>query len=191
MTVRITLLRHARIEGANEICVGRRPDVDLDADGIVQAAAARARLGDPFDHVLCSPARRARSTATQWGWALDADDRLQERSFGEWEGRPWAEVWPSVQDDIKCDPARWAAFVPPNGEPVADVIERVVDALEDVISGPHRDVLVVTHGGPIRVAIAHALRLPVDRMFALGIDNARAAVLTRHPQDWTLDALNA
>jgi broad specificity phosphatase PhoE len=93
-TARLILLRHGRADGAEVRCAGRGEvfDPGLAPDGREQAAAAVRRLGRRFDLVVSSPARRAVETANAWNLPVRIDERLAERSFGEWEGRPWAEV---------------------------------------------------------------------------------------------------
>lgn len=63
---------------------------------------------------------------------------------------------------------------PPNGESYGELARRVRRALADVTdsAGPDDRVLVVTHGGVVRAAIAHWLEIPLRRSIDLQIDYA-------------------
>jgi broad specificity phosphatase PhoE len=58
-------------------------------------------------------------------------------------------------------------------------------------STPGETVLAITHAGPLRAAVAVALRLDAHQTFALAAEHARAAVLARHGEDWVLERLGA
>lgn len=189
--VRLVLVRHAEPAEAGKRCAGQGAfDPGLESLGRAQAADALKRLGREFDLVVASPARRARETAEAWGLPVEIDERLAERSFGEWEGRRWPELWPGVPPEVLASPEAYAAFTPPGGEPYESVATRVRAALDDLTAIPARRVLVGTHAGPLRLAVGVALGLPPAVALTLGAGYARAAVLLRRAGHWSLDGLN-
>lgn len=114
---------------------------------------------------MSSPRRRALQTARVIGSAFDAspievDDRWAETDFGVAEGLTYDElalVAPDIADrlatgDVDID---W-----PGGETVAGFVARVEAAWTD-LEGHPGPALVVTHGGPIRIALALATGRPV------------------------------
>jgi len=189
---RLVLVRHGVAEGAGERCVGQGGAVDpgLSAAGWRQAAAAAARIGAGFDLLVSSPARRGRETAAAWSLPVALDERLAERCFGAWEGRPWEELWPTAPAAVRSDPAAWAAFTPPGGETLTEVAARVGACVRELTAVPGRRVLAVTHAGPLRLAVGLALDLPGERALGLGADHGAAAVLARWGEDWLLERLN-
>jgi len=189
---RLVLLRHAAAAQAGERCAGRGSAFDpgLGPLGREQAAAAVERLGREVELVVSSPARRALETAAAWDLPVRVDERLAERSFGEWEGRLWSELWPTVPAKVLAGPEAYAAFTPPGGEPFEAVAARVEAAIRDLTREPGRRVLAVTHAGPLRLAVGAALGLPAARALTLGAGHARAALLDRHGDRWVLDGLN-
>lgn len=193
---RLVLLRHGQTADPGR-CAGRLHDPGLSAEGRRQAAAAVHRLRFRIDAVTCSPARRARETAQAWDPEPFVDERFAERNFGEWEGRPWAELWPTVPPSVTEDHTAYAAFTPPGAETIAQVRARAWAAAEHwtgEVAGtpPGGTVLVVTHAGPLRLMVAAALGLPETAAFMLGAERGRAAVLLRSAADrWTLDQLGA
>jgi alpha-ribazole phosphatase len=186
---RLVLLRHAETT-AGPICVGRL-DPGLSHAGARQARAAVERLALDADLVVASPARRARETAAAFAAEIRTESRLAERDFGAWEGRPWEEIWAEVEPAVLCDPVAYAALTPPEGETTEAVAARVGAAVEELTEAPGRTVLAVTHAGPLRLAVAHALRLDAVQTFALAADHARAAVLARYGDAWVLERLGA
>jgi len=189
---RLVLLRHAAPAAAGVRCSGGAKvfDPGLEAPGREQAAAAVRRLGRDFDLVVASPARRARETVAAWDLPVELDERLVERSFGEWEGRLWSDLWPQVPAEVLADPHAYSAFTPPGGEPYDAVAVRVQQALHDLTAVPGRRVLAGTHAGPLRLAVGAVLGLSPAVALTLGAGFARAAVLERQGDRWVLDGLN-
>lgn len=184
----LVLVRHG-IHADPSRCAGARHDPPLAPAGHAQATAAAERLAACADVVVTSPARRARQTAAAFADELAVDARLAERDFGVWEGCSWEEVWAEVPGDVLADAARYAAFTPPQAESMAAVRARIVDAVDDWTAIPGRCVLVVTHAGPVRLAVGHALGVDEAATFALEIAHGLAAVVRRHPGGWTVAGL--
>jgi len=173
---RILLVRHAEPEDdAHGRCYGRL-DVDLSDDGRTNAR----RLSDiACDVVYTSPRRRARETAEVLGDPR-ADERLRELDFGELEGRTYDEIarerpelyraWMEAPTQVRF----------PGGEGFDDLRARACAALAEIRAAHEgRTVAVVTHGGVIRAALAEALDLPTERIFALDVGYCRVSVI-----DW-------
>lgn len=197
----VLLVRHGEADAAG-CCYGARHDVPLSAAGREQAAAAAARVGTP-GVLLSSPARRALQTAACFGMAPAPDSRWIERDFGAWEGRPWTDCWAQVPEEVTRDPDRYAAFTPPEGEPLEAVQRRVADALDELAAGASGGVadagatsvggpvVVVTHAGPIRLALRHALGLTVRQCFALNPAPGTVTALRRVGESWVVDRVGA
>lgn len=181
----LVLVRHGAHADPSR-CAGARHDPSLTPEGRVQATAAAERLAARVDVVVTSPARRARQTAAAFADEPAVDPRFAERDFGVWEGWSWEAVWAEVPGDVLADAASYAAFTPPEAESMAGVRARIVEALDDWTATPGRCVLVVTHAGPVRLAVGHALGVDDAATFALEIAHGLAAVVRRHPGGWTV-----
>ena len=103
----------------------------------------------------------ATSIASALGNApIELDDRWAETDFGDAEGLPFDELTATAPEiaarllagDVEID---W-----PGGEAAATLAARIADAWNDLVRGPPKRVVVVTHGGPIRVAAALAMGRP-------------------------------
>src|SRR5262245_19180610 len=92
----IFLIRHGETEG-NASRIVQRPDNPLSARGVVQAERLARRLAhDGIAHIVSSDLARAVTTAEQLrratGVPLSFEPLLQERSFGDLRGTPYAEL---------------------------------------------------------------------------------------------------
>src|SRR5699024_11154789 len=144
---------------------GRSPGVGLDATGRQQAAGAAARLrGLPIRALVSSPQQRCRETlapvAGELGIEPLVDDALAEVDYGDWTGRPLAELvkeplWRIVQQQP-------SAAVFPGGEGLAAVQARAVGAVRARDALLRRDDggdtlwVACTHGDVIKSILADA-----------------------------------
>lgn len=173
---RILLVRHAEPDDdARGRCYGRL-DVGLSDSGLTRA---RQLSGLSCDVVYSSPRRRARETASFLGHAV-LDERLRELDFGRLEGRLYDDIAREHPELYR----RWMEEPTgvrfPGGEGFEDVRARTASVLADIRGGhPGARVAVVTHGGVIRAALAEALGLPAERIFALDVGYCRVSVI-----DW-------
>jgi broad specificity phosphatase PhoE len=74
---------------------------------------------------------------------------------------------------------------------MAEVIARVGAALERLAEDHDgQDVVAVAHGGSIRGAVAHALRIGPDNALHLSIQNLSLTRLERFPEGWRVGCVN-
>jgi alpha-ribazole phosphatase len=99
--------------------------------------------------------------------AADIDSNLGEQDFGEWTGRTWDQL--AVQAaDLWKDPI---ATAPPRGESYAAMSARVQRCVIARARHLRRgNLIVVSHAGPIRAALALALELTPTASLRFEID---------------------
>jgi alpha-ribazole phosphatase len=161
----LVLVRHLPVAIEKGICYGRS-DAMLSGESQAQLPDFSRQLiaeHGPFDTVFTSPRLRCR-------WLADAITRgnvvepaLAEMDFGRWEGRRWADI---PGPDLDAWTANVLHYRPGGGESLHDLARRLTPWLEETTVFAHRTgktVLAVTHGGPIRVAIALAKRMPLEK----------------------------
>lgn len=153
-------------------------DVPLSELGLRQAAAlSRGLRRHAVAHVYASPLARARATAERvvdhLGVPLTLVDDLRELSLGEWEGRTVDEIRALPGDPYACWVRDPVGGCPPGGEPLDQVQQRVVAAVEAIAAAHPNgdDVLVVCHGGVISAYIAHCLGLPLSSIWRVSVAN--------------------
>ena len=161
---------------------GHNDQAELTERGLTQASDAAWHFrGQPIRAIYASDLRRARQTAAAFavvlGLPVFADARLRERSLGVLEGLPRAEHDPSVTGldaNRLVDPdAR-----PAGGESVRDLYRRAAGFLDElavtVEDDAAGDVVVVAHGGTVRVLTAYLNGVSADEMSWGPVDNATA-----------------
>jgi probable phosphoglycerate mutase len=173
----ILLVRHGE-SGWNRD--GRVQGQSSDAPGLTEVgrdqaqAAARALEGFAADLLVVSDLLRARQTAEPIAVMLrrpmTIDIRLRERALGETEGTGSGEELHLV--GISRDEVSDADAHPLGGESVRELYQRVAGLLDELRSGPHRKIVCVTHGGVVRVALAHAAGIAPEAMGWAEVDNA-------------------
>ncbi|GIX35659.1 MAG: alpha-ribazole phosphatase [Lysobacteraceae bacterium] len=141
----IVAVRPPPLPGTRGVCYGQTDwPPDLEA---IAATVPRLRAELPEWPILSSPLQRclrlASRVLTPRHGALAVDDRLMEMDHGDWEGRCWTDLDPTL---LRAWSRDVVGFRPPGGECFADLIERV-GAVVDGLTGP---TIFVTHAGVIR-----------------------------------------
>jgi 2,3-bisphosphoglycerate-dependent phosphoglycerate mutase len=174
---------------------GHNDQAELTSRGQRQAAAAAERFrGRPVRAIYASDLRRALQTATAFGRVVGlpviTDIRLRERSLGVLEGSPATAIGPEVTglgDGRVLDPdAR-----PAGGESVRDLYWRAAEFCDDLTAGDlvagdltsgEGDVLIVAHGGTVRVLEAYLHGTDVAQMRWEPVGNATVVRIPHDPQ---------
>ncbi|MDF3863252.1 alpha-ribazole phosphatase family protein [Pseudomonas denitrificans (nom. rej.)] len=190
MTLRLELLRH----GETELGGGFRGRLD---DALTETgwAQMRSALGDEcrWAALVSSPLQRcaafAEELAARHGLPLGFEPGLQELDFGQWEGLSPAKL---MESDAAALEHFWNdpyAFPPPGGEAMGDFEARVFAALERLYQAhAGSSVLVVTHGGVMRLLGALASGLPARRLLEVVVAHGECMALdvTRDGAGWRI-----
>ncbi len=161
----LVLVRHLPVSLEKGICYGRS-DILLSAASQAQIPAFTRQLTDkhgPFDTVFTSPRQRCRWVADAIAMQNTVEPALAEVDFGRWEGKRWADIPKKEIDDWTRNVLTYS---PGGGESLLAMARRVTPWLEQTAAFAKRTnqtVLAVTHGGPIRVAIALSKKLPLEK----------------------------
>jgi broad specificity phosphatase PhoE len=154
----IYLIRHGET-AYNAKRILQTPEVPLSQTGVEQAERLAARLaGAGIRRVLSSDLLRARMTAEPLaraaGAPLETSPLLQERSFGDLRGTPYAA--------LGFDPFA-PGYDPPGGESVPAFHARIEKAwllIQRVAGGADGALAVVTHGLVCRDLVDRHLEVP-------------------------------
>ena len=171
------------------LCQGHNDEAELTERGLRQAAEAAAEFGyRPVRAIYASDLRRAQQTAAAFsavlGLPVHTDPRLRERSLGVLEGTAHETISPADLghgDGRLFDPD----VRPASGESVRQLYVRVATFCDDLTTGTvygrdtlpglterDGDVLVIAHGGSVRVLEAYAHGISVDQMTWRAVENA-------------------
>jgi broad specificity phosphatase PhoE len=182
---RLLLVRHGESTWNREHRIQGQSDPPLSDDGRRQAAHLGRRLAARrFRGFYSSDLERAFETSQVIAQATGSQpmpmQELREVFLGEWEGLNTDEIAERYPDAW----ARWREEpswdLAPGGEGAAPFASRVESALDRIFKRhPDGDVLVVTHGGVIQVALHQAVGRPSHGLFPFRIQNASISVIER------------
>jgi broad specificity phosphatase PhoE len=151
--------------------------------------------GRRFVALYASDLKRAFETAQVIGAALglspQPETSLREIFLGDWEGLRTEEI-------AERYPDAWAAWVEepdwdvvPGGEGAASFDARVGAALEEILRRhQHGDVLVVTHGGVIQIALHRIVGRPNRGLFPFRIQNASISLIEKRNGRMVIGGVN-
>ncbi len=189
----IYLLRHAEsLANSEGILAGRVTGVHLSDRGRLQSRQLVKGLAKlDIRKIYSSPLERCLETISPYskavGKRVNFDKNFVEMDYGSWSGRKLAslrreKLWSRIQK--KPSSVRF-----PEGESFTEMSRRIQIGLNS-LSRRHRKggVLVVSHGDPIKFAIAATLGLKIDDFQKIVVDPASLTII-----DWknrTLIAAN-
>ena len=194
---RLVLWRHGVTDWNEQGIFQGRADIPLNERGQAQAVAAAPEVAALHPSaVYASPLIRARQTAQAYvditGAQVHLDDRLTEIDVGTWVGESLASV-------AALDPAAGADMAAgrdyrrsATGETMTEVGVRVAECLREIADAHDGEtVLVVSHGGAIRMGVATILGWPYWASIQLvGMANTAWSIVSRWRGTWRLQAYN-
>jgi probable phosphoglycerate mutase len=174
VTTTVFFVRHAPHVHQGRRYVARTPDIDLaERAGPILERLSQRLSAERLDAVYCSPIRRARLTAEAvagaYGLTPQTDPAFLELDFGDWTGRDEAEM--EHVAEFQAWNRSKSTTAPPGGESALDMQARMVRGVEQV-RRRHGDgrIAIVSHGDPIKGAIAFYLGLSVERIAAFEVE---------------------
>jgi len=195
--LRLHLIRHGEVEGAESGKLLGRTDTQLSARGLEQARQLAEMLSiAQLSAVYCSDLRRARATAEimakRNNLKVQESSAWREIDMGEWEGRTMAslhEEAPQLVARLFDDPA---SFEYPGGESFACFTGRVLNAVDQLLMmHSNGEVVLVAHGGVCRAIIGSVLGIPAKNWLRLSQDYACLNVIDWYNGNPLLQLLNA
>ncbi len=190
------LIRHATNDYlADNKIAGWRPGIHLNSDGRKQAEQLAERLAlDPIRAIYSSPLERSRETAeplaAKLNLPLQISEGLGEIRFGDWTDQSVKEL------DLKPEWRRWNSFrsgtQAPQGDLMIDAQARIVrEMLRLREQHPDACIALVTHGDPIKAAIAYFIGAPLDLFLRIEISPASLSMISLDDQSVRILCVNA
>jgi probable phosphoglycerate mutase len=192
----LLLVRHGQSTWNREHRIQGQLDPPLSDEGRRQAERVAQRLaGRKLAGFYSSDLKRALETSqaieAAIGHRAEPMPGLREIFLGEWEGlrtddlaQRFPEAWSRWADEPDWD-------LVPGGEGAALFETRVAAALDEILERhQHGDVVVVTHGGVIQIALHRVIGRPSRGLFPFKIQNASISVVEKRDGRITIAGVN-
>ena len=188
---RLWLVRHGLTDWNVHQRFCGHSDIPLSALGREQSLwIAKQLLQESISVIYTSDLMRASETAEII--ASQRASRVQikespewrEMDFGEWEGLTYAQIEEQFNDQIGffIDPEHHS---PPNGESLTHLQQRVMDAFLVIVRSdevlPPGDVVIVSHGGPLRILLCSILGISLQRHWQIKLDSGSLSAIDLLP----------
>lgn len=200
-TTRFWLVRHGVVEEDARRTMYGTLDVPLCPRALQDHQPAYASLARRLPHDalwFSSPLQRAYQTGLtiqkegHFSTPIVTDADFTEQSMGQWSGEPHT-TFPTLLS--KPSHPFWsiaADETPPEGESMDQVKQRIGSCLERLAhTHTGRDMVVLSHGGAIRMALAHALQCSPDMALHLTIQNLSVSIIEHIAGYWRVISVNA
>lgn len=157
MQTTIVLIRHGQTDWNKTHRVQGQTDIPLSDEGKEQARLLGEKLTTmPLDFLYSSTLSRAKETAEIIAkitkHAVIANPAFNERNYGVYEGKFWADV----DAEYAKKGVNFHHTTPPNGESLHDFVTRITTAFDATVA-KHvgKTIALVCHGGVLHVLIRH------------------------------------
>lgn len=197
------LVRHGETQSNLDRVFQGQLDTVLTDQGIEQAqAVARALSCQEFDAVYSSDLQRTAQTAREIvgeRYEVTLDPRLREMHYGVLQGIPFANFRSVLAEHGVAE--TWGpgifsqnGMAAPGGESIAEMRERLVSFVEDLERNhpleQQENLLVVSHGGTLRLLMTILLQLPVETRQSFAFANCSITRLILDGDQPRLDCHN-
>lgn len=192
---RLLLVRHGRTKLHKADRFWGSTDIALSDTGIKQAEQLRDRLArEKIAAIYTSTLSRARNTAeiiaARHKTKITACKELRECNFGYIEGLTFREIQ-RLYPELAGELLDWKAVAFPGGESLEDLDKRVASFLDRLVKHKEKEtVLIVAHGGPVRLIICHLLGLGLEYWLQLNVALASISIVETYAQGAILSLLN-
>jgi len=193
---RLLLVRHGQSTWNREHRIQGQLDPPLSEEGRRQAMRvgrrlARHRLVGFYSSDLKRALETAQVIGAETGGSPSPTTALREIYLGDWEGlstlelaRRFPDAWGRWTQEPSWD-------VVPGGEGAAAFESRVVAEIDSILARhEHGDILVVTHGGVIQVALHRVVGRPNHGLFPFRIENASISVIEKRNGRFVVSGVN-
>lgn len=131
----------------------------------------------PWSGIITSPMRRCAAFAQELGAHLNIpvhqEQRFREMRFGLWEGRTASEIMATDQQALTRFWQDPLGHPPPEGEHLEALKTRVMAGWRELLlENPGKHLLLVAHGGIIRMLISQVLAMPLQHLSRITVPYA-------------------
>ena len=150
-----------------------------------------------LDVIYSSPLKRAYDTAKAVAEVknldVHTDEGLKEINYGHWEGRTIEELT-ALYGDEHLNTLRYPGNdkdqFPGEGS-LRNVLNRVIPVTNRIITAnPDKTIMIVAHGGILKIMILYLLGLEIDHYNRIWMDNTGVSIIVERHETYMLTRLN-
>lgn len=177
--MKIYLIRHGETDQNKRKCLQGRTDIVLNDYGRELACRTAEGMKEiDFDIIFCSPLKRARETAEIISRGkkipIIIEERIQEISFGEYEGLCYGKEHFSIPDEefLNFFDKPQCYRTPPGGESFEEVIARTGEFLKELVvqeEYQNKTILLSTHGCALKAVLANVRNTSIAEFWGAGV----------------------
>ena len=195
MATTLIIVRHGESEANGSKRFAGHLDIPLSAKGFKQAELTAGYIKENYhvDAVYASDLQRAYHTALPIAEAFDLEvtktEQLREVFAGHWQGQSfdvletqYAQSYWTWRNDI-------GNGHPEGGESVAEVFQRVWDAVSEIVQKEDgKTVVIATHATPIRALLCRVAGWELAKMKDIGwVSNSSVSIVRVEDGKWSLE----
>ncbi len=162
----LILIRHTRVNIEKGTCYGQS-DLAVADSFKKEKNIILKNLDFTNTKIISSPLKRCVKLADCITKDLKIDHRIMELNFGDWEMQKWdditdpeLDIWMNNYIHHRC----------PNGESLLDMKIRIQDFYNEIRSQNHKRLIIITHGGVIRLFHHLINGIALDRIFDIKVN---------------------
>ncbi len=196
MRTEMILVRHGETHWNAEGRIQGKEDSPLTERGILQAKAVAVRLQhEGFTALYASHLGRVRETAQHiaavTGHTIQTDERLQERSYGIFEGLTQTEastrhttLYQTYKTNYSPD------FAVPEAESMRQMLARGQTVFQELTQRhPGERIVVVSHGSFLRVILGTILGVQLGNRYGFQLANGSLSEIVFETDEWRVTTL--
>lgn len=175
--MQVTFIRHPQTEWNILNLLQGSKEGPISAQGQEEAIALVEGFRDKFDFLFSANNSRCLYLANLFFIRFDkqivVDDRLNERSFGVYEGKSTSEIASEVGWK-KLTPQEKISRKPKGGESMQEVVNKMTSFLEDILNDlkfKDKRLVCISSGGAIKAAMYGMRCISIEKLFEIKIQN--------------------
>ena len=177
-------IRHAPVIGNHNRCYGNNEvDCDVsDTNSFKNIVSVLPKNTDVFTSNLSRTIKTFKATVKN-GLIYRKhmiDSRLVEQDLGEYSGLRYKELESLIKSKNAYD-KNWlmsCSHKPPNGESFHQLCQRVKSFVDEILlKYSRKNIIIFSHGGPIRAAISYAVNYNVKKVIPIEIQNSKVSLI--------------
>ncbi len=164
--MQVSVIRHTKVNVPSSVCYGQT-DVGLANTFLEEVKEIHSKIEHDFDLIYSSPLNRCQELAKIFSSDFILDERLKEYNFGDWEMKSWDEI-PSKEINPWYED--FVNVKTPNGESMQDMYDRLSEFMNDLRNQTVENILIVAHGGIIRLMWCYLMQIPIKNAFKIPVN---------------------